>query len=80
MIGFLPVGIILPEASRGAGAQNVTFTVINWLWVRSPLEEIKLTFIFSFLRSDVEVKRGVEFRHLTLYASRTRRKVGNHVS
>ena len=36
----------------------------DWLWVRSPLEEIKYTFkfIFSFLRSGVEAKRGVEFR------------------
>ena len=39
----------------------------NWLWVRSLLEEMKylLKFIFKFLRSGVEVKRGVEFCHLT---------------
>ena len=39
---------------------------IEWLWVRSPLEEVKylFTFIFSFLRSGVEAKRGVEF-HLS---------------
>ena len=29
---------------------------IDWLWVRSPLEEVKylFTFLFSFLRSGVE--------------------------
>ena len=33
----------------------------DWLWVRSPLEEMKylLKFIFPFLRSGVEAKRGV---------------------
>ena len=32
------------------------------LWVRFPLEDMKylFTFIFSFLRSGVEAKRGVE--------------------
>ena len=29
-----------------------------------PTREIKYLFIFSFLHSDVEAKRGVEFRHL----------------
>ena len=40
----------------------------DWLWVRSPLEEIKylFTYIFSFLRSGVKAKRGVEVRHSTL--------------
>ena len=40
----------------------------DWLWVRSPLEEMKylLKFIFPFLRSGVEVKRGVEFCHSTM--------------
>ena len=35
----------------------------NWLLVRSPLEEMKylLKFIFPFLHSGVEYKRGVEF-------------------
>ena len=35
------------------------------MWVRSPLEEMKylLKFIFLFLRSGVEAKRGVEFHH-----------------
>ena len=52
---------------------------IDWLWIRSPLEEVKylITFIFSFLRSGVEAKRGVEFRHSARNASRNRRKVGN---
>ena len=55
----------LKKSSRGAGA----------------LEKIKylFTFIFSFLRSGVEAKRGVEFRHSTRNASRTRLKVGNGV-
>ena len=37
----------------------------DWLWVLSPLEEMKylLKFIFPFLRSGVEAKRGVEFCH-----------------
>ena len=50
---------------------------IDWLWVRSPLKEMKylFTFIFSFLRSGVEAKRSTEFRHSTRSASRTRRKV-----
>ena len=54
-------------------------TYYYWLWVRSPLEEIKylLKFIFPFLRSGVEAKRGVEFCHLTRNASRIRQKVGN---
>ena len=53
---------------------------IDWLWARSPLEEVKylFTFIFSFLRS-VEAKRGAEFRHSIRHAFRTRRKVGNGV-
>ena len=53
------------------------------LWVLSPLEEVKylLLFIFSFLRSGVETKGGVEFRHSSARnVSRIRRKVGNGVS
>ena len=52
---------------------------IDWLWVRSPLGEMKylFTFIFLFLYSGVEAKRGVEFRHSTRNASRTRQKVEN---
>ena len=54
----------------------------DWLWVRSPLEEMKylLKFIFPFLRSSVEVSRSVEFCHSTRNASRIRQKVGNGVS
>ena len=54
----------------------------DWLGVRSPLEEMKylLKFIFPFLRSGVEVKRGVEFCHSTYNASRIRQKVGNGLS
>ena len=39
-----------------------------------------LKFIFPFLRSGVEAKRGVEFCHSTRDASRIRQKVGNGVS
>ena len=54
----------------------------DWLWVRSPLGEMKylLKFIFPFLRPGVEAKRGVEFCHLTRNASRIWQKVGNGVS
>ena len=54
----------------------------DWLWVRSPLEEMKylLKFIFPFLRFGVEAKRGVEFCHSTRNASRIRQNVGNGVS
>ena len=54
----------------------------DWLWVRTPLEEMKYLpkFIFPFLRSGVEFKRGVEFCHSTLNAFRIRQKVGNGVS
>ena len=48
---------------------------IDWLWIRSPLEEMK--YLFTFLRSGVKAKRGVEFRHSTRNALRTRQKVGS---
>ena len=63
------------EASRGAGAQSVSVKP-DWLWVRSPLE----LFIFPFLRSGVEAKRGLKFCHSTRNASRIRQKVENGVS
>ena len=46
-------------------AQGHKVCEIDWLWVRCPLEEKKylFTFKFSFLRSGVEAKRGVKFRH-----------------
>ena len=68
------------EASRGAAARGVTVKT-DWLWVQSPLEEMKylLKFIFPVIRSGVEVKRGVEFCHSTRNASRIRQKVGNGV-
>ena len=55
---------------------------INWLWVRSPLEEMKflLKFIFPFLRSGIEAKRGVDFYHSTRNTSRNWQKVENGVS
>ena len=54
----------------------------DWLWIRFPLEELKylLKFIFPFLRSGLEAKRGVEFCHSTRNASKIRQKVGNGVS
>ena len=66
------------EAYRGAGAQNVTAKSIG-VWI-STRGHIYFTFIFSFLRSSVEAKRGVEFRHSTRNASRTWLKAGNGVS
>ena len=52
------------------------------MWVRSSLEETKylFKFIFPFLRSGVEAKRGVEFCHSTRNPYRIRRKVGIGVS
>ena len=54
----------------------------DWLWVRSLLEEMKylLKFIFPFLRSGVEAKRGVELCHSTRNAPKIRQKVRNGVS
>ena len=51
----------------------------DWLWVRSPLEEMKylFTFVFSFLRSGAETVREVEFRHSARNASKLRREMGN---
>ena len=51
----------------------------DWLWVRSPLEEMKylLKFIFPFPRSGVVAKRGIMFCHSTSNASKIRQKVGN---
>ena len=44
---------------------NVNINVNKYLKsrVRLPLEATKYLFIFSFLRSGVQAKRGVEFRH-----------------
>ena len=47
---------------------------------KEALEEMKYLFIFLFLRSGVEAKRGVEFCHSTRNIFRTRRKVENEVS
>ena len=60
------------KASRGAKCECKP----DWLWVRSPLEERKylFKFIYSFLCSSVEAKRGIEFRRLTRNASRIRHK------
>ena len=42
-------------------------------------ESIKFKFIFSFLRSGVEAKRGVEILQSTRDASRIQRKMGNGI-
>ena len=67
---------------RGQSWRGGTNYKTNWLWVRSPPEEMKylLKFIFPNLRSGVEAKRGIEFCHSTRNASRIRQKVGNGVS
>ena len=54
----------------------------DWWCLRSLDEEMKYLFKFicSFLRSGVEAKRGVEFRHSLHNVSGIRRKVGNGVS
>ena len=68
------------EASCGVGTQSDCKT--DCLWIRSPLEEMKylFKFIFSFCRSGVEAKLGVEFCHLTRNASRIQQKMGYGVS
>ena len=57
--------ILFGQASCGAAAQCDCKT--EWLWVRSPLDEMKylLKFTFPFLRSGLKAKRGVEFCHST---------------
>ena len=68
------------EASRGAGAQGLTVKPPGCGF--DPHTEVKylLKFIFPFLRSGVEDKRGVEFCHSTRNASIIQQKVGNVVS
>ena len=75
---FFALIFYLNEASRGTKCD----CEIDWLWVRSPLEEMiyLFRFIFYFFRSGDEAMRGVEFRHSTRNVSRTRRKVRNGVS
>ena len=36
----------------------------NWLWVRSPLEEIKYFLKFIYLHFGAQTKCGVDIRHL----------------
>ena len=69
------------EASRVVEAQMCDCKRY-WLWVQSPLKEIKylFKFTFSFLRSAFEAERGVKFHHSTRNASRIRQKMGNGVS
>ena len=65
-----------------ASFMQVTFVIYMYVLLidRSPLERIKYLFTFIYIHSGVEAKRGVEFRHLTRNASRTRQKVGKCVS
>ena len=46
--------------SLGAAARGVTVKT-DWLWVRSPLEDMKylFNFIFQFLRSGVEISAAL---------------------
>ena len=72
------INIKLCETSRGAGAQSVTAKPTGCGF---DLEmKYLLKFIFPFLCSGVEDKRGVEFCHSTRNASRIRQNVGNGVS
>ena len=68
------------EANRGAEAQRLTIKTTNCGFDR--LEETKylIKFIFLFLRSGVQAKRGLEFRHSTSNAFKIPRKVENGVS
>ena len=67
------------KANCGAGTN--CDCKINWLWVYSPLEEMKYLFkcTFPVLYPGVKVKCGVEFCHLTHNASRIQGKVRNGV-
>ena len=66
------------ETSRGAGAQACDCQRDRF-YVRFPPEEMRY-FIFSFLPSGDETKRGVVLRHSTRNASRIQRKMGSGVS
>ena len=59
-------------------AGSITKSGAVTVWCGGLREEMKylFKFIFSFLRSDVEAKRGVAFRHSTRNASRIRQKWG----
>ena len=54
----------------------------DWLWIRSPLEEVKYLckFIFSFLHCGVEAKRGVEFRHIYSFKLNFNKKLMKYVA
>ena len=67
------------EASRSAAARGGTVKPTG-CGFDPPSRRHLLKFIFPFLRSGVEVKRGVEFCHSTRNDSRIRQKVGNGMS
>ena len=78
---YVCIYLCIPAASRGAAAQSMTIKPTGCGFdPHSRRWNFYLKFIFPFLRSGVEVKRGVEFCHLTRKASRIRQKVGNGVS
>ena len=66
-------------SSRGAGSQacGCNATVVASILTRG---NVLLFINITFLRSGVNAKRGVEFRHLKRNASKIRRKVKNGVS
>ena len=72
---YIIIAILYNEDSCSAGVQVCQH---NWVWVWSPLEEMKclFKFKFSFLRSGVKAKHGVEFRHSIRNAFRIWRKWG----
>ena len=67
--------LLTTVASCDTGALNVTVNAISCGFDYQ--NEIFFKFIFSFVLSGNEAKRGVEFRHSTRNASRIWRKVGN---
>ena len=58
---YIVLYVILCVSSRGTGEQACNCKC-DRLWVRFSTDEIKYL-IFLFLRSGVEAKHGVEFRH-----------------
>ena len=61
MFGYYTIGNV---------TQGYKCVTINAIGCEFPFE------VFSFLRSGIEAKRGIEFRHSTRNASRIRRKRG----
>ena len=66
---------------RVAFARRISLLVLDTSTslLLDPMEYL-FKFIFPFLGSSVEAKRGVEIRYSACYASRIRREVGNGLS